>query len=172
MNFTIHGGYEIPRDNNRIITRDQRRRKAFWEEIEDDIAGLSTACGCYIVTIRGIPWYVGSAQRQDFKHECLTPHKLNQYDAALTKSQGCPHIYFVARRTPQGRFCRTTSGGYRDVGFLESTFIGMALQRNDKLQNIRGTSLLKDLHVAGFVNSRPGEGRAFAVRKLRSVLGA
>ena len=172
MNFTIHGGYEIPRDGKHIITRDNASRRAFWREIEDDVEGLAGACGCYVLSIRGIPWYVGSAQRQDFKHECLSPHKITQFDAALNKSQGRPVLFLIARRTPGGRFCTTSPNGYRDIEFVENTFIGMALQRNEDLQNIRGTAFLRDMHIPGFVNNKPGEARAFAVRDLRSILGA
>jgi hypothetical protein len=172
MNFTIHGGYEIPRDGTHIVTRDNSRRREFWQEIEHDVDGLTSACGCYVVAIRGIPWYVGSAQRQDFKHECFSPHKITQYDAALNSSQGRPFLHLIARRTPKGRFCSTSTNGYRDIEFVENTFIGMALQRNEDLQNVRGTPFLRDMHIPGFVNNKPGEARAFPTRDLRSILGA
>ena len=172
MNFTIHGGYEIPRDDGRIITRDSSDRRIFWSDIEDDVGGLGEACGCYVMAIRRVPWYVGSAQRQGFKHECLSPHKITQYDAALNKSQGRPVLYLIARRTAGGKFCTTSANGYRDIEFLENTFIGMALQRNSDLQNVKGTALLRDMHVPGFINNRPGEARASVVGELRSVLGA
>ncbi len=171
MNFTIHGGYEIPRDN-RIVTRDNSRRRGFWDEIDEDVPDLSGACGCYIVAIRGVPWYVGAAHRQDFKHECLSHHKITQIDAALSKSQGRPMLFLVARRTPRGKFCCPAGGVYRDVKFVEDAFIGMAIRRNSQLQNIRGTAFLKEIHLPGFFNSRAGEARAFPVRELRCILGS
>ena len=171
MKFTIHHGYEIPRDGN-LITRSARCRRKFWEEIEADVEGLPEACGCYVLSIRNVPWYVGSAQKQDFKHECLSPHKITLYDAALAAGLGKPYLHFIARRTPGGKFCKTSTTGYRDVLFLENMYIGMALQRNGNLQNVKGTALLRDMRVPGFVNTRQGEGKAHAVQDLRTILGA
>jgi hypothetical protein len=170
MNFTIYGPYEIPRDGN-LITRDRYRRRQFWDVVDAEEAGLSEAIGCYIFSIRGIPWYAGSAQRQDFKHECFSAHKITQFDAALGKGKGRAFLHLIARKTPRDRFCKTTRREYRDVDFLENSLIGMALRRNPELQNVRGTAFLRDMHVPGVVNNRPGEARADAVRGLRGVLG-
>ena len=170
MNFSIHGPYEIPRDGN-LITRDRHRRRQFWDTIDVQTAGLSEAIGCYIFSIRGMPWYAGSAQRQDFKHECFSAHKITQYEAALHKGKGRAFLQLFARTTPGDRFCKKTTRAYRDIDFLENSIIGMALRRNPQLQNIRGTAFLRDMHVPGLVNNRPGEARAHAVRELRDVLG-
>lgn len=171
MNFTIHGAFEIPRDGTHLITRDKDERNEFWNRVDEDEDGLSQACGCYVLSIRGKPWYIGMAQRQDFRHECFSHHKITSFDTALNKGRGTPYLYLIARRTDGGRFCKRSSGTYRDVNFLENLLIGLALQRNGELCNIKGTNFLRYMHVPGFVNTRQGEGRAHAVSELRRILG-
>lgn len=172
MNFTIHGPYEIPRSGNHLISRDPEERREFWDWVDGDEEGLSYSCGCYVLSIRGTPWYVGMAQRQDFRHECFSHHKITLFDTALSKGKGSPKLHLIARRTPGGKFCKTSSNAYRDVEFLENLLIGFALQRNDELVNIRGTTLLRNMHVSGFVNTKKGEARAQTVIDLRKILGA
>jgi hypothetical protein len=171
MNFSVHGSYEIPRLKNHLISRDKTERNEFWDMVEDDEEGLSYACGCYVLSIRGVPWYVGMAQRQDFRHECFSHHKITLFDTALLKGPGKPHLHLLARRTPGGKFCKPSANAYRDVEFLENLLIGLGLQRNEELMNIKGTTLLRNMRVPGFVNTRKGEARAHAVIELREILG-
>jgi hypothetical protein len=172
MNFTIHGPFGIPRDGTHLISRDKGEKNDFWDGVDADEDGLSHSCGCYVLSIRGIPWYVGMAQRQNFRHECFSHHKITLFDTALSKGRGTPYLFLIARRTAGGKFCKTSSGAYRDVEFLENLLIGLALQRNPELCNIKGTNLLRYMHVPGLVNTRQGEGRAHAVSQLRGILGA
>ena len=172
MNFTIHGPFETPRDGTHLISRDRGEKNEFWDGVDGDEDGLSYSCGCYVLSIRGMPWYVGMAQRQDFRHECFSHHKITLFDTALNKGKGTPYLHLVARRTDGGRFCKTSSNAYRDVEFLENLLIGLALQRNGELCNIKGTTFLRNMHVPGYVNTRQGQGRAHAVSELRNILEA
>lgn len=172
MNYSVHGPYTLPRYRN-LVTRDFREKRAFWSNVEDDEQGLASACGCYVFTIRGIVRYVGLAAKQTFKGECFKPHKLNQYDLGLQETQGEPRLILIAKRTPEGRFAKPTQNdnGHGDIVFLEQMLIGMGIQREPDLLNIRGTKLLKSMHVPGVLNTTQGEARANSVQALRFALG-
>jgi hypothetical protein len=83
VRFAIYGPFTVPRQSAGLISRDYRAKREFWNEIEDSEAGLPDACGCYILAIRGMPWYIGLAEKRAFRHECLALHKIVKYDDAL-----------------------------------------------------------------------------------------
>jgi hypothetical protein len=84
---------------------------------------------------------------------------------------GEPQLHLLAKLTPTGRFAAPASSGHRDVQFLETLLIGMALNQNEDLQNIRGTKFLREMRVPGILRSGRGEGRLTAVKSLRDALG-
>jgi hypothetical protein len=53
------------------------------------------------------------------------------------------------------RFSKPTKSGYRDIDFLETMLIGMALERNRELMNVKKTKLLRELIVPGIINNPP-----------------
>jgi hypothetical protein len=52
---------------------------------------------------------------------------------------------------------------------LEHLLIGSALAVNEDLMNVKGTKLLRGMHVPGFLNPAPGKPPP-AVRALRKAL--
>ena len=98
-------------------------------------------------------------------------HKLNQYNYALQRVSGEPQLHLIAKLTPTGRFCAPAANGHRDIAFLETLLIGMALNQNEDLQNIRGTKFLREMRVPGILRTGQGEGRSNSVRSLRDALG-
>ncbi|HXM41216.1 MAG TPA: hypothetical protein VN924_08185 [Bryobacteraceae bacterium] len=121
--------------------------------------------------IRGKAWYVGRAERQAFKHECFALHKILQYNDALQTVAGPLRLILLAKTTPKKRFAKTSQRGHRDIRFLENILIGSALRRNPKLQNIKGTKLLKEMRVPGVLNSGRGQGRSKVIQELKKALG-
>ena len=170
MDYTIHGPFEIPRDNG-LTARQPAAKRIFWQRVEDSETGLSEACGCYILILRNVVWYAGLAARQSFRQECFTPHKVMLYDHALNTITANPQLLLLAKRTPQGRFARPATTPAKDIEFLEDLLIAYGIRRNDKILNIRGTLHLREMHVPGILNSTQGEGRAASVQALRTALG-
>jgi hypothetical protein len=169
MQFDIYGRWELPRQNG-IIDSSNEAKKAFWQQIDQDTEGLSSACGCYVFALQNIPWYVGLAAKQSFAQECFQHHKINLYNQALRKyERAMPYLYFVAKQTPSGSFASPSKSGHADVGFLENMLIGIAVRRNDQLMNIRGTKLLREMSVPGIINTRQGRARS-SVQELRRIL--
>jgi len=106
MHFIPYGPVELPHDDQRLLLLDRDGRKQIWDRADGIDPGLSDACGCYVFAVRtggGIkPWYVGKAEAQSFKLECLTKHKVEKYNAVLTTLKtGTPLLYFYGRVTPQ-----------------------------------------------------------------------
>ncbi len=87
MKFIPYGPFELPRVNANRLATDAASLKAFWADIEAEVPGLPTGCGCYVFSLkapRGTkPWYVGKAERTAFGAECLAPHKALLYLSAV-----------------------------------------------------------------------------------------
>ena len=171
MNFFVYGPFEVPRQNRYLVTRSSEDKNDFWDSVEEDADGLPEAIGCYVFYIRAIPWYIGLAERQPFRTECFSPHKITRYDSALSKGAGNPQLILIAKLTPQARFARPSTNGHRDIRMLESLIVGMAVARNQSIENLKGTKLLRRMNVPGVLNTTRGQGRALAVQNLRRVLG-
>lgn len=170
MRYSVYGPFEVKRNGN-IVSRDRQDKKQLWDQLEAKEDGLSYACGCYVLSIRKRAWYVGLAEKQSFRKECFSVHKIAQYDAALNEVSGVPHLFFLAKRTPGGKFARPSKNGHRDIRMLEKLLIGSAISRNSDLRNVRDTKLLREMNVPGILNSEQGQGRADSVQALRLSLG-
>jgi hypothetical protein len=170
MLYRVFGPYAIPRDGV-LIAKTAADRREFWSAVEAEADGLPDACGCYVFSIRRRAWYVGLAERQSFCQECFSLHKLNQYNYSLQRVSGEPQLHLIAKLTPTGRFAAPAANGHRDIEFLETLLIGMALNQNEDLQNIRGTKFLREMRVPGILRTGRGEGRLNSVRSLRDALG-
>lgn len=170
MKFEVYGPYTVPR-NGRWVSRTRRDKSTFWQGVNENVACLPEACGCYLFAIRGRIWYVGLAECQSFEGECFSGHKVLQYNEALQRVNGNPSLFFIPKITPTGRFVRPSRNGHRDVRFLENLLIGIAIRRNGDLQNIRGTKLLREMNVPGILNTRRGQARWGAVQNMKRILG-
>ena len=170
MNYDIFGPFEVPRDDH-LTSRNSKKRRSFWKEVHDEVENLPDACGCYILVVRNKAWYVGMAEKQSFKSECFQPHKIVQYDSALSKAKGVPYLLFLAKMTPSGYFASPGKNGYSDVQALEQLLIGAAIDRNPKLCNIKDTKVLREMNVPGFLNTRKGQATSDAVQEFKRAIG-
>lgn len=174
MNFIPYGPvfFERDRDNDRLLLLNHQSREEFWSRSDELDPGLSDACGCYVFAIGNVPWYVGKSERQNFKRECLTDHKIQKYNYILQLFKtGRPCLYFYARITSiRKNFSKPTAGIYRDIRFLERMLIGIALRKNNKLLNVQETRLLRGMCVPGLINTHQGAPTS-AMRSLRRVMG-
>ncbi len=171
MKYEIYGPFPVTRNdtNNHI---DKASLNAFWKGIDSQKIGLSEAIGCYVFSIsagRGeLPWYVGKTSNA-FCSECFQDHKLVHYNGVLAgRDRGIPHMTLIARVTETGRFSSATTG-IDDIDFLEKYLIGVALERNPGLVNIKETSMLRDIYVPGILNPQPGSPGEPA-RRLKHIL--
>jgi hypothetical protein len=171
MHFEVYGPFNLPRDGRRIL-HSAPDRKAYWKSVDDKVPGLSAACGCYVFTVRSKVWYVGLAERQSFKKECYIPHKVLLFNGALDMVGGTCSLIFIPKTTNQGRFAKPTVGEIKAVRLLEDMLLGLAISRNSRLMNIRGTKFLKDMEVPGIINTPQGTARSLAVQALKKALGA
>lgn len=171
MKFAVYGGFEISRKDNRHGMFD----KDFWKSVSEEEEGLPEACGCYLFALRNghnfMTWYVGKTERRTFESECFQATKINYYNDVLVDHNGKPALFLLPRLTPSGRkFSKPTTTGYRDIDFLETLLIGMALKRNSNLMNIQKTKLLREMRVPGVINS-PQARPTRPVSNLRNALG-
>ena len=152
MRFAVYGGFRIDRKPNKHGIFDA----SFWQSIEAIEAGLPYACGCYVFALQNgnniVPWYVGKTEKKTFRFECFQPTKINYYNEALASHSGAPLLFLLPRLTAAGKkFSKSTSGNYRDIDYLEKMLIGMALERNKDIFNIKGTKLLREMVVPGII---------------------
>lgn len=170
MRFAVFGPFSVER-NGKLVSRDKADKRTFWESVDAKEQGLSQACGCYVFVIRNRAWYVGLAERQSFQRECFSAHKMLQYNEALQAVTGRPSLILIAKITPGNRFAKPSRRGHDGIRLLETLLIGSALGRNTRLQNVKGTKLLREMKVPGVLNTGRGQGRAKAVQSLKEALG-
>ncbi len=175
MKFKVYGPYEIPRGHKRLIVKE--KLNAFWKEIEDEVPGLATACGCYVLATQtsggstATPWYIGKAEKSKFRNESLSSDKISKFNDMLDqKKRAKPMLFLLAQVTPTEKFLRPTANEREAIGELESLLIGMAIKENRHLLNIKGTKMFRELEVIGFLNSQP-LARGGASKELRSTFG-
>lgn len=180
MEFQPYGPLELGRDDNGLLLLDCDMRAAIWEAADEIDAGLSGACGCYVFAVKAgpvpKPWYVGKAERQSFRQECLTPDKVTKYNSVLKISgRGRPFLYLYGRIASATRkFSAPTTKNHRDIQFLEKMLIALALGRNKDLVNRQETALLRKMIVPGLLNTergRPINGAGWATKELGEVMG-
>ena len=170
MRFAVYGAYELPRKNGKVIDDTAKSKRAFWGRVDEDIEGLSEACGCYVFAAQNKPWYVGLAGKQSFRKECLTSHKVSIYNRSLAEyERAAPWLYLIAKLTPGDNFASPSVNGHKDVSALEKVLIGLAIARNPNVSNIQGTKFLREMNVPGLINSEPGQASAYAVKEIRSL---
>jgi hypothetical protein len=156
MRFAVFGGFTIARKANRHGVFD----KNFWNQVTDSNQNLAEACGCYVFALKNgnniVSWYVGKTEKRTFQRECFQPTKINYYNEVLIDRHGTPLLFLLPRLTKSRmRFSKPTKSGYRDIDFLETMLIGMALERNRELMNVKKTKLLRELIVPGIINNPP-----------------
>lgn len=171
MKYETYGPFEITR-SRRLVDKSAVAKQAFWGKVDEIVPGLSFAVGCYVFCVGDKPWYVGLAEKQTFRRECFQPHKINAFNSALDKCRGNPSLILLAKVTPKGRFAKPGVNGHQATRFLEDLLIGMALSRNPKLENIRGTKFSKKIVVPGILNTPPGKHNSNAVQFLRKAMNS
>lgn len=176
MNFFPHSSIEIKRQSNGLIAADKESLATFWSRVETELGdGLSGAIGCYIFSIRAgkgcLPWYVGLAEKQSFRKECFTSHKLVHYNNAIAKRKGTPLLTLIVKYTPSGKIINPTGNVHCDVQYLETMLIANCLGRNADLYNVRDTKLLREMVVPGLLDNPQGKASA-SVSDFMSLIGA
>jgi len=176
MIFFPHTAIEIPRQANRHVAADKESMALFWASVDSQLEdGVSGAIGCYIFSIRAgrgvLPWYVGLAEKQSFRKECFTSHKLVHYNDVLANQRGTPMMTFVSKYTPGGKLVNPTGNEHRDIRFLERMLISNCLQRNPCVSNARDTKLLREMIVHGLLNTPSGKSYA-SVSDFKTLIGA
>ncbi len=169
MKYVIYGPYTVPRKYNYNIDGSKLAQKRFWDKVKSQVDVLDEACGCYVFAINNKPFYVGKTNRS-FAKECFTARNVLIYqNAADLGLKGKPRLFFIAKQTKTGKFAKSAGNGHQDIKFLETLFIGMALEKNSDLQNINETKRLRKMVVPGFLNSPQGQ-PSKAVQSLKKVL--
>lgn len=175
MFFFPYGPTILPKANNGLIDNTRDSLAKFWSEVEEEVeGGLADAVGCYIFSIRAgrgiLPWYVGLAEKQSFKQECFTAHKINHYNNAIAKRKGTPLLTFIAKYTETDRFAKPSINGHPDIQFLEDALIYNCIRKNAALMNFANTKFLREMVVHGFLNNPPGRD-CDSVTSFRCLLG-
>jgi hypothetical protein len=170
MRFDVYY-VEVDRKQNRhgIFGKELRRK------LEAENENLPGACGCYIFALQNgdnvTPWYVGKTEKRSFEHECWGPTQINYYNEVLVDRNGKPLMFLLPKLTGSGRkFSKPSHNGHRDIDFLESMLIGLALEKNSQLLNVKKTALLREMRVPGVINS-PQARPTIEVVHLRNTLG-
>src|SRR5664280_1415908 len=176
MNFFPHLPIEIPRQSNGLIAADKDPLTAFWSRVDKELEeGLSAAIGCYLFSIRAgkgaLPWYVGFAEKQSFRKECFTNHKLVHYNNVIANRKGTTLLTLVAKYTPKGKLINPTGNEHRDIQFLETILISNCLRRNTDLYNIKDTKLFREMIVPGLLNTSKGK-VVTSVLNFKELIGA
>lgn len=149
----LYGPIEIECKIDRAVKYiDNAEKKNFLIDLDD--ADLSMKQGCYVFAIRAgrgfCPWYVGKATKS-FRQECMTSHKLHNYNAVLSGGRkGTPVMFFVC---PDGNKNKVSK---KVCDEMESTLIQAALYQNLDLRNIQKKKL-RVWGISGVLYSKKGK---------------
>ena len=152
--YETYGPFSLNGDNADYIGRPS---SDFWEEVENEHPGLSTAIGVYIIAVRqksgSIPWYVGMTEN-GFESR-LYQHRRTFLAIAQKSGSGNAEIYFIARRKlKQDGFMKAGGTKRPGIGSLETRLIETCLKRNEHLHNDRKIRSLRDTVVPGYMNDK------------------
>lgn len=158
MDFSAAGVFQISRQKNGHIDASSKSKNRFWQAVDNDLPGLRGAAGCYVFALfnnrSAMPWYVGKAELQSFEKEIFALHKVHHYNEVLASHAGTPYVFLIPRITTKGKLCKPSRAKNDSIRLLETLLIGMALRRNPHLRNVRDTSRLRKLRIAGVLNSK------------------
>jgi hypothetical protein len=176
MNFYPHEMFPIPKQANGLVASNKTSLNQFWEQLDASLGDeLSAGVGCYVFSIRAgkgvLPWYVGRAEKQSFRNECFTHHKITHYNNAIAARKGTPLLTLVAKYTPGGTLVRPKGVDHPEIRHLETMIIGNCLGRNEKLLNVKDTKFLRKMVVPGLLNSPKGKPPA-TVQAFKALIGA
>ncbi|GAB6112554.1 hypothetical protein [Desulfomicrobium salsuginis] len=174
MIFFPYGPFDIPKQENGLISRNRDDLKEFWQRVEEENEGLSNAIGIYIFSIRagkGVrPWYVGKSDKAGFFKECFQPHKIKHYDNCIAARKCTPLLTFIPKFTQANYFAQPNGNPQKDISSLEKMLIGACLQKNKDLVNVRDTKIFRDMVVHGYLNTPQG-GVANNVKEFKKLIG-
>jgi len=175
MKFHPHEAVAMPRQESGLIANDKDSLNSFWArvdaQLDDDV---SLGIGCYVFSVRAgkgtLPWYVGKAEKQSFRFECFSAHKLNHYNNIVAARKGTPLLTLIAKYSPTRRLVKPGNSEHRDIDFLETMMISAAIRRNPDVLNVRDTKLLRELTVPGMLNTPQGKTHSSVVA-FRELMG-
>lgn len=173
--FDVFGSFEIKRNDGQIFSS----QKALWDETRLYDENLKTSIGCYMFCLANgesiKPWYVGkTVAKGGFRAETFTNHKLKVYNECLSEKRGRPRLFLFPMMVRDGsetdKFSHNRTEGARVISWLEKTLMGMALQRNPELWNVRDLTLPRSVTVRGIIGNS-SKGRPYVeVQEARKAL--
>ena len=188
MRFNVYGPYDIGVEKSHAGWIDKEDTDKFWEKIRRDGRGheydLQDACGVYLFGMRGeqgksgtagrtLPWYVGKAEKLNFKKECFNYKNLYYFNSILTneyKRHGTPILYLLARVGEDDKPSPPAKEeSYWGVRFVEEMFIQMSLRANPRLLNKSMTKIMRETSIRGLLNTKGY--KSSSVDALKGVFG-
>ncbi|QGM44455.1 hypothetical protein [Methylocystis heyeri] len=175
LNFDVVGPFVITRHGPKKLI-DKQSCSDLRNEVETAWEGLSDACGCYVFAVRAgkgfTPFYAGQqACARPLVAEALNPANITKYNGVPHK-KGNPVIFLLPMVTSTGRLRKRPENGksLRTINFLEDWLIATCLVKNPDLINNRKTKILRNIHVTGILNARPGSGKNGASTALKRAI--
>ena len=188
MRFNVYGPYDIGVEESHAGWIDKEDTDKFWEKIRRDGRGheydLPDACGVYLFGMRGeqgkkgtagktLPWYVGKAEKLNFKKECFNYKNLYYFNSILTneyRGHGTPILYLLARVGEDDKPSPPAKEeSYWGVRFVEEMFIQMSLRANPRLLNKSMTKIMRETSIRGLLNTK--RYKSLSVDALKGVFG-
>jgi hypothetical protein len=169
--FDVYGPYEIDRHEREI----RRAGQSMWDHAEEQAEGLARAWGCYMFCIdngqSAMRYYVGKTTAQGgFRDEVFADHKLRLFNDISEYKGKRSMLLFPLLTGDEGHFSKNASSK-PVVEWLERMLIGLALDRNVDLLNLRDTKLLRSVTVRGVIGEK-AKGRPYQeVQYARRALG-
>ncbi|WP_400768750.1 hypothetical protein [Methylosinus sporium] len=174
MNFDVLGPFVITRHGPKNLISKQSFID-LREEVEKKRIGLSNACGCYVFAMRagkGItPFYAGQACATPLIGEAMNPSNIAKYND-VPHRKGNPVMFLLPMVTPTGKLRKRPTNGkpLRSIDFLEEWLIATCLIKNPNLINNKKTKILRNIHVTGILNAKPGSGKNRASSALKRAI--
>ena len=117
LDYDIFGPFKVSRKEAGYLNTDPKAKRDFWERVDQSKKGLSKACGCYVISVRNVVWYVGLTHN-GFVHECFTPTKINRFNEAIAEGKRGILLSLTGSPNTARPVCQTIfqPQGYRQIG--------------------------------------------------------
>ena len=157
--FDVFGPLSISRDTHGHV---KRSKQEMWNDANEWDEELSTTIGCYMFCIKNgqnsMPWYVGmTVCQQGFYGEVFADHKIELYNS-ISQRRGIREMYLFPLMTGDSgdskRFSRARVAKRPVIQWLEKTLMGIALQRNPELLNLKDLTLPRSVTVRGVIGEK------------------
>ena len=179
--YPAYGPYGFPTYKSTTKTVGDEFISAFWDQFASDpesIPDFPNATGVYVIGVRHgdniTPHYIGTSKGTSYQTAWKSERlRIEQ----IVRQRGAPVVFFLPRVSDKSdqkvEKIKKTKWILDNMEFVEKWLLGYGIAKNSEITTGEGVlaTIMRELHIEGFVNSQKRGKRSKSVRQLRELLG-